>query len=243
VGTATNLLSDPGLLVRFIIGGREGLHRECTRRLSGVNRSELQSYYTQLSMNEHFVEYTRKNLLGERPFGEIGRPADLYALCRSIRPMVVVETGVAHGVSSLYILQALEDNGVGSLYSIDLPNADPAYCSGDIYTTIPEGKDVGWLVPKSLRNRWTLLLGSSSLLLTPLLERVEKVDIFIHDSEHSYENMMAEFRSAWPKIREGGLLMSHDVNLKVTKGAFFRFAESVGRSPAKLFSGLGAIRK
>ena len=33
----------------------------------------------------------------------------------------VVETGVAHGVTSRFILEALERNGRGFLWSIDLP--------------------------------------------------------------------------------------------------------------------------
>ena len=36
----------------------------------------------------------------------------------------MVETGVAHGVSSWTILNAMHRNGKGKLYSIDLPNKD-----------------------------------------------------------------------------------------------------------------------
>src|SRR4029077_18881324 len=35
----------------------------------------------------------------------------LYAMIRRTKPLVVIETGVASGVSSYSILQALEDNG------------------------------------------------------------------------------------------------------------------------------------
>jgi predicted O-methyltransferase YrrM len=66
----------------------------------------------------------------------------LYALCRYLRPKVIVETGVGLGTSSLFILQALEDNGEGTLYSIDKPYAEyqsdagidineSAYCAND----------------------------------------------------------------------------------------------------------------
>ena len=46
----------------------------------------------------------------------------LYLLIRKYYPEVVVETGVAQGVSSMFILQAMDDNDHGSLVSIDLPN-------------------------------------------------------------------------------------------------------------------------
>ena len=45
----------------------------------------------------------------------------LYATVRVARPDIVVETGVGSGVSSTFFLSAMEANGVGRLYSIDLP--------------------------------------------------------------------------------------------------------------------------
>lgn len=46
----------------------------------------------------------------------------LYLLIRAIKPAIVVETGVAAGISSSHILKALCDNGSGFLHSVDLPN-------------------------------------------------------------------------------------------------------------------------
>jgi predicted O-methyltransferase YrrM len=63
-----------------------------------------------------------------------------YAAMRAFTPAVVVETGVASGVSTYYIL--LAKNGRGKLYSIEL--GDPQY--------LPLGKQPGWIVPDWLRN-------------------------------------------------------------------------------------------
>ena len=60
-----------------------------------------------------------------------------YASVRALAPNTVVETGVANGVSSAYLLLALQKNGKGCLHSIGL--ADPAF--------LPPGKHLGWLVP------------------------------------------------------------------------------------------------
>src|SRR5437867_6496062 len=68
-----------------------------------------------------------------------------YAAIRALRPEVVVETGVANGVSTAYLLLALQQNGRGMLHSIDL--ADPAY--------VPPGRVPGWVVPDWLRSTWT----------------------------------------------------------------------------------------
>jgi predicted O-methyltransferase YrrM len=123
------------------------------------------------------------------------------------RPAVMVETGVAHGVSSWTILNAMERNGTGKLYSIDLPDLDlKSYNPGTIQKTS------GWAVPEALRHRWELRLGPSSELLPALMTELGHIDIFFHDSDHSYENMMFEFKATIPHIRTGGLIISDDVH-------------------------------
>jgi len=129
----------------------------------------------------------------------------LYHIVRLLRPQTIIETGVASGVPSCFILKALEENGRGTLVSIDLPDADPL-------AGIPPEQDAGWLVPHQLRQRWKLELGDSRLPLPKALSRCDEVDIFIHDSRHTYEHMTWEFETAWPFIRDGGLLASDDIN-------------------------------
>jgi predicted O-methyltransferase YrrM len=123
-----------------------------------------------------------------------------YAVARSLRPSVVAETGVCYGVTSAYLLAALEANNEGHLYSIDLP---PLGENGDDY--------VGWLVPQELRHRWTLQRGTSGRLLGPLVAGLGSLDLFVHDSQHTYKNMKEEFATAWPALRGGGVLISDDV--------------------------------
>lgn len=55
------------------------------------------------------------------PLGGAGHYPLLYFLSRLRRPAVVVETGVAAGWSSVAILEALEANQGGTLYSSDFP--------------------------------------------------------------------------------------------------------------------------
>ncbi len=127
--------------------------------------------------------------------------ATTYAVVRMLRPEVVVETGVGAGVSSWTILKAMTENGTGCLVSIDLPTPNTEL--------LPE---VGYLVPNELRGRWDLRMGSSRRLLPKVLEEFGEVDMFQHDSRHSYSNQLNEYQIAWPHIRSGGLLISDDVN-------------------------------
>jgi hypothetical protein len=153
----------------------------------------------------------------------------LYILVRALRPEVVVETGVASGRSTAFILQALEDNGVGHLHSIDLPRHygdEVPYEAFDAY--LPPGKESGWIVPQQLRHRWTLHLGTSRRILPSLLAGLPRLGMFLHDSEHTYDNMMWEYETAWPHMASGGVLLSHDV---VWNSAFEDFCRARGVQP------------
>ena len=151
----------------------------------------------------------------------------LYALLRELRPLVAVETGVCNGVSTAFLLLALERNGRGELHSVDLPEvAGEEYEAGTFWdgkggAVIPPGREPGWMVPEGLRARWRLELGRSQDLLPPLLDRVGPIDFFLHDSEHSYECMSFELAHAFAALREGGIAAADDVN---TNEAFADFA-------------------
>jgi predicted O-methyltransferase YrrM len=170
----------------------------------------------------------------------------LYELVRGLRPRIAVETGVCNGVSTAFLLLALERNGQGALHSIDLPEvAGEEYEAGTFWdgkggAVIPPGKDPGWMVPPELRDRWHLVLGRSQDELPPLLERLGEIDFFMHDSEHSYECMSFEFRTAWESLRRGGVLIADDVNVN---SAWEEFTREVGRDPEALGSKLSMIVK
>jgi hypothetical protein len=113
----------------------------------------------------------------------------------------VVETGVAYGVNSAFILAALEVNGNGQLHSIDLP---PLAEEAD--------KFVGMLIPESLRPRWHLYRGASRRILPSLLSKFPVVDIFIHDSLHTYRNIQFELEQVAPHLRRPhGIVLVDDV--------------------------------
>jgi predicted O-methyltransferase YrrM len=126
--------------------------------------------------------------------------ATLYALTRWLRPVVIVESGGFLGMSSAFILKALLDEKLqtAKLYSIELS----------------EDCEHGALIPGELR---------SSEQFVPMRGRIEdflkrdqlpsSVDMFLHDSSHSYRHMLWEFRQFWPRLRDGGLLVSHDVQM------------------------------
>jgi predicted O-methyltransferase YrrM len=123
-----------------------------------------------------------------------------YLVCRLLQPDVVVETGVAYGVSSAFVLKALEVNGRGALHSVDLPPLRRRYT-----------EFWGLAVDEAIMTRWTVHRGPSGQVLPGLLEDVGAVDVFVHDSLHTTRNMRREFETVWPRLREGGVILADDV--------------------------------
>lgn len=157
----------------------------------------------------------------------------LHGLVRDYRPKHVVETGILHGMTSAFILEAISLNGFGQLTSIDLPSyADVAPSNQDGYNdTLPPGQTPGWIVPERLHDYWDLRLGSSRQLLPILFDELDSIDIFIHDSEHSYKTMWFELNAAWDKLRVGGLLVCDNIE---SNTSFFDFCRRVNRLPLVL---------
>lgn len=183
--------------------------------------------------NEREFEGVKKEAVLKFP-SQIRWHMYLYILIRLQRPKLVIETGVAHGASSLVILQALEDNKIGELISIDKPGGVE-----DWVQKVPDGKVTGWLVPEELKHRHTLILGDSKRVLPEIVKSVSNIDVFLHDSLHTYDHMLFEYETVWDKISENGLLLTHNVYQSF---AFYDFSRKVKREFCSL-NALGMIKK
>jgi Methyltransferase domain len=135
--------------------------------------------------------------------GEPGLARTAWCLVHHLRPRGVVETGVGRGVTTRVILEALEANGGGHLWSIDLPPA----AEREIHDQI------GMAVRDGLRARWTYVRGSSRRRLPRLLARTGEIDLFVHDSRHTARNLLFELNRAWGALRSGGAVIADDVDL------------------------------
>ncbi|HET6888462.1 MAG TPA: class I SAM-dependent methyltransferase [Candidatus Udaeobacter sp.] len=191
------------------------ISRSWWRRPNDMNQSDLSpapSYYgmwdavarfaAEIRASDFMTEMIkRRNAFGsEGVMGAIDC-ATLYGLTRWVRPTVIVESGGYIGMSSAFILKALADEKLAAakLYSIELSQE----C------------EQGALIPDELR--------SASAGFVPMRGKVEDflkgdrlpslIDVFLHDSSHSYRHMLWEFRQFWPRLRDGGLLVSHDVQM------------------------------
>ena len=184
--------------------------------LTNANHDDINKYCAEFKLN------TRNYNLSK--YHEV-----LYIITRILKPDTIIETGVFEGCSSLTFLIALNKNNKGLLYSIDLPSSK-----------LLPGNEPGWIVPAKLYDRWDLRKGKSECILPNLLDEINKVDIFLHDSDHSYTNMFWEFKTVCQFVREGGLVLSHDVS---QNAAFRDFANSISKKYYYMLKNCGGIKQ
>lgn len=216
-----SLLKNPTALKKLLSGDSENLPtnfyivgRKLLTKFSEIkyinyyNYSKLDKKVLNTIINENYGHSYIQRLL-------VKWNTTLYILVRMLKPKIVVETGVLWGYSSAHILKAISENGNGYLYSIDLTDQ----------RLIARGLTSGPVVPDDLKNKWELINGRSDEKLPNLLNKLKKIDIFIHDSEHSYDNMFFEYELAYKHLDDEGLIISHDVDHNT---AFPDFCESKG---------------
>jgi len=239
-----SVLRDPRILLEFASGGRKKVkkyievqEREMVKLSSPVSEDSInwhrlnnstvvaESLHAQGNLVDSFYdEYASdlnfRNAIGRcfeelqwRDTGHMKGAVNLYPLVRLMKPGVIIETGIGNGLSSSIILSALQKNGSGTLYSIDTGKGPE----------ILKPKELGWMVPEDVRTRWEVLVGTSRDLLQSLITRVEKIDLFIHDSDHSYENMTFELELVWPRLAHGGAIVVDDVDNPLSRNAFGQF--------------------
>jgi hypothetical protein len=140
-----------------------------------------------------------------------GRRVGWYCMVRLMRPRLVVETGVFDGLGSAVLLRALERNRAegapGRLIGVDI---DPR---------------AGWLIPEHERGDYQLVIEDSTRSLPRVLAGQE-VDLFIHDSNHSYEHEASEYRVVRPFLAPAGVILSDNAH---AVPALADFARSEGR--------------
>jgi len=151
--------------------------------------------------------------------GDVAFARTAWCLARVLLPEAVVETGVARGFTSRVVLEALERNGRGTLWSVDLAPLAGAGTSDER----------GAAVIDPLRSRWRLIEGSSRQRLPGLLSSIGALDLFIHDSMHTRRNMVFELTRAWGALRVGGVLLADDVH---RNGAFDQVIRAFGEPPS-----------
>lgn len=202
------------------------LCRDISRAI-GIDHKELLKYHEEFKTDLRFHHAIEKKLqsTSERPnkIPEYGWREFLFIVVRAVKPNIMIETGSFDGLSTAVILLAMAKNDKGTLFTIDLPNPR-------LPTDI--NAEPAWVVPDYLRDRLQLKKGPVLQYLEPVIKQVGEVDMFYHDSWHTYENMMFEYQTVWAALRPGGLLMSE--YLPDLNDAFKDFTKDKANEPVIL---------
>lgn len=178
--------------------------------VSGSDVGDARRWVQELENDQHLLDHVVQRL-SSHPRKGIGareprwaRRLGWYALVRALQPEHVVETGTHFGLGSCAIAAALLRNGHGRLTTIDV-DPEAGYLIGDPWVEVVEQRS-----------------GSSVELLAGL----DDVDIFLHDSLHTYEYETAELGAVEPRLRAGAVVLSDNAH---DSAALSEWAERTGR--------------
>jgi hypothetical protein len=121
-----------------------------------------------------------------------GRRVGWYALTRALQPEHIVETGTDKGLGSCVFAAALLRNGHGRV------------------TTVDVNPDSGYLVTGRYADVVDRVFGDS---INVLRSGATPVDLFLHDSLHTYEHETGELAAVAPRLSHGALVLSDNAHL------------------------------
>ena len=139
----------------------------------------------------------------------------LYAVCRLLAPKNMLETGVANGHSTYCLIRAMMKNGHGTLHSVDISD------------------NVGQLLTEEERTHWSLhvLTSPQRLSFSRIVDAVSPIDMFLHDSDHTYGWAAFEYKIAHEQLGREGILLSDDVDHSM---AYLDYCKARNRKPILL---------
>jgi predicted O-methyltransferase YrrM len=124
----------------------------------------------------------------------------LQEMVRFVKAKTALETGVAFGVSTLAICEALaESDPEAKLYGVD-PEQGTVHGNAAIENLRRAG----------FENRFELLEGPSHLMLPKLLEKGIALDFAFIDGWHTFDYTLLDFFYIDKMLRPGGVVLLHD---------------------------------
>ena len=181
--------------------------------ITGEKHTTITSYFDELesdtALRSHITDALKAANYGSDIQVEYGRRLGWYALVRALKPRVVIETGIDHGVGSCVLASALLRNAAQGLPG--------RYFGTEIRT------EAGKLFCAPYDTTGKILFGDSIESLSHL---DQPVDLFINDSDHSGEYEYREYQVIRDKLSPHGVILGD--NAHVTD-SLSRFSHESGR--------------
>lgn len=158
--------------------------------------SEILNYISELEQNEdlkkHVIKYTSqsKESFNADKRCDFGRRIGWYVIARTIKPKLVIETGVDKGLGGVLLCEALLKNREDGV--------NGQYIGTDINTI------AGYLINGKYSEVGQVLFGDSIESLTTINE---PIDLFINDSDHSAEYEYQEYQTITHKLSKNAIIL------------------------------------
>ncbi|MEY7849546.1 class I SAM-dependent methyltransferase [Natrarchaeobius sp. A-rgal3] len=156
-----------------------------------------------------------------------------HVLTHLIKPNAILEIGVANGVSTAYILGALEELELEpDIRAIDKPlfESDVREKRGErgiegVGGIIPNGAEAGWVVPMEWRADYgyQYYVADFTEILPRVIRSMPKLDLVIYDASKDASEMIMAYETIIQSLSSNGVLISDDICVnnsfeKVTDG-------------------------
>jgi hypothetical protein len=161
-----------------------------------VDSTTILNYINEARNNEelkqHIINATLKS--PQKEYADLrvafGKRVGSYAFARTLKPKIIVESGVDKGLGSVLLCSALlknkEEGFEGYFFGLDI-NPEAGYLLSGKYAEV--GK---------------ILYGDS---ISTLSQFTEKIDLFINDSDHSKDHEYREYITIRNKLSEDAVLL------------------------------------
>lgn len=164
--------------------------------VTGAEIGQIRDWMQELDEDSHLADELTKRM-SSNPRRRIcanephwARRLGWYSLVRAAQPDHVVETGTHLGLGSCAIAAALLRNGHGRLTTIDV---DP---------------HAGHLIGEP----WAKVIDRRTGNSVDMLAELSDVDIFLHDSLHTYDHETSELAAVEPNLRAGAIILSDNAH-------------------------------
>lgn len=162
--------------------------------VTGKEFYEVKKYMEELENNFELRNDIESIFLQEKNMRDFklgyGRRIGWYVFVRILKPKIIVETGIHHGLGARVLTAALIENAkegnIGKYYGTDI----------DL--------KAGMLLTKELENFAEILYGDS---VESLLKFNNEIDLFINDSDHSADYEALEYETILKKLSPKGLIL------------------------------------
>lgn len=131
----------------------------------------------------------------------------LHRVIKTLRPRVGIEVGLAFGISTLYILEALEETGGQKLIGMDPAQHDNHWRGGGLHNIREAGYE----------SLYEFHENASQQVLPALVGEGQRIDFAFIDGWHTFDHTLIDFFYIDQMLNAGGVVVFDDVGYPAIK--------------------------